>query len=176
MYFEYSSPRRAPLTMMPRTLFSQSDCMARVTESMVVVPMRTTSTVPEQSVDSRLASAANNKRRAVENHPVERARKLHRADLHLAQVQQFQRIDHSFACRKDVQIRPFDPADAVFDFRLAEKIVRQSRDPFQLEQVMNDRTPEIAVDQQRGVAFQLRLRREPDSPRQTTCLPPATGW
>ena len=61
MYLLYSSPRRAPFTTIPSTLLLQSDCIARVTESMVVCPMRTTRRVPWQSVESRLASAAKSK-------------------------------------------------------------------------------------------------------------------
>src|ERR1039457_2912871 len=45
---------------MPRTLFSQRDCMARVTLSNVVEPIFTTRMVPSAMVESRLASAENN--------------------------------------------------------------------------------------------------------------------
>ena len=47
------------MATMPSTLFSHSDCMARVTLSKVVEPILTTRMVPSAMVESRLASAEN---------------------------------------------------------------------------------------------------------------------
>ena len=57
MYLLYSSPRRAPFTTIPSTLFSHNDCIARVIASIVVVPMRTTRIAPWHMVASKFASA-----------------------------------------------------------------------------------------------------------------------
>ena len=59
MYLLYNSDARAPLATMPSTLFSHSDCIARVTLSNVVEPILTTRIVPSASVESRFASAEN---------------------------------------------------------------------------------------------------------------------
>ena len=59
MYLLYSSPALAPLATTPSTLFSLSDCTARVIVSMVVEPIRTTRIVPSVEAASRFASAEN---------------------------------------------------------------------------------------------------------------------
>ena len=104
MYLLYSSPRRAPLTTIPSTLLLHSDCIARVTESMVVCPMRTTSSVPWHSVDQQIRVGGEQQRRAIHNHPLKKRRQPVHQMLDFAQVQQFQRIDHRFAGRHDIQI------------------------------------------------------------------------
>ena len=49
--------RQTALTTMPRTLFSHSDCRARLTESKVVVPIRTTNMVPSHMVENIAAGS-----------------------------------------------------------------------------------------------------------------------
>ena len=126
MYLLYSSPRRAPLTTMPSTLLLHSDCIARVTESMVVCPMRTTSSVPWHSVESRFASAANSSGGLSRITQLNSAGQPVQQQLHFAQIQQFQRIDHRLAGRHDVQIGPGQLADALVQRNLAQQIIRDA--------------------------------------------------
>ena len=119
MYLLYSSPRRAPFTTIPSTLFLHSDCIARVTESMVVCPIRTTSRVPWQSVESRLASAANSSGGLSRMTQLNSAGQPVEHVLDFPQIQQLQRIDHRLAGGHDVQIGAGELANSLVQRHLA---------------------------------------------------------
>ena len=176
MYLLYSSPRRAPFTTMPSTLLLHSDCIARVTESMVVCPMRTTSSVPWHSVRQQVGVGREQQRRAVQDDPVEQRWQPVQQLLHFAQVQQFQRIDHRLAGRHDVQVGAGDSSHRLVQRNLAQQIIRDARAAIDAEQGVHDGTAEIEIRQQRRVAGQVRLAPAPGSRPKAICLRPAKRW
>jgi hypothetical protein len=75
--------------------------------------------------------------------------------LHLAEIQQFERVDDSLTRRKQVQIGTGNSPDTVFDFCFAEKVIRHPGAAVDLEEVVDDRPAKVAIDKQCGIALEL---------------------
>ena len=158
MYLLYSSPRRAPLTTMPSTLLLHSDCIARVTESMVVCPMRTTSRVPWHSVESRLASAANSSGGLSRMIQLKSDGSRSSISFTSRRFSSSSGLITASPAGMMYRLVPAIFADRLMQRHAAQQIIGDAGAAVDAEQRVNDGPAEIEIGQQRDVACQVRLR------------------